>query len=712
MTSSIPPGAGLRGDLAKYAVLLGDTSGNMPTAISDRVPYKLLAIHRPLNGRQFNRIEVQVPLERIGLRYQDITAVPVEHNRLLEVRLIETGGAIGPCLCWGRIAAQGATLDDKREQLTMSARITGPLVGGILTTVPMWDETVPAAVDVAADIVFNPTVDNGVGGRKQATGNRSTKTEATDGWYYFASPGSFKSSGARDEHSPEAVESWLLSQAIETLCWTLNPDEDFVTNPAAADLTGLDTDDTLLVNAKIKRGANLFEALDALLLPFSIGWHLTFEGDIGSVVTKLAFFRYGEGPHKSIPAGRIGDPRTLSSSLISDVRTEYDIDSIRNVLIGESARKRVEVTVSLFGGWASTHDTISWEDFDNEDDHQPDGKLRDVGRLWLMGEDGGLTDMRNGAPGNVVPTWDDITPAPLVTRRTMQKCLTLDTNGEPIGHDGFHLTWTDRESNEREFDWSFRVLKDRIGIYIDGQIARELWDAFKADPNVFALKLTGTVELDGTQQFEAVRRAESPSGVDSPQLLTLGGKFSQDMLQETGALASRFAATRAVPMASLPIGTDNEFTIASDVSDRIKPGQRLAIVESLDHEGVYTATDVTVAGGVTTIQVQGTIPVGAASASGTVVLNALAEDCMVRIANYVTKLHERQDHAVAPISVTLDGIEHGWLEQGDLITGLSGRNITFNTATTTPRYPQLVGVGMKFEPKQKLVLELEEPADE
>lgn len=709
MTSSIAPGVDLRGNLAKYAVLLGDTSGNMPTSIDDRVPYKLLAIHRPANGRQVNRIEVEVPLERVELRYED-TTVPVEHNRLLEVRLIEAGGTVGPCLCWGRIAAQGATLDDKREQLTMSARITGNLVGGVLEEYFVWDETVPAAVDVNGDIVFNPTVDNGVGGRKQETGNRSTKTQADDGWYYFAEPGSFKSSGARAGHSPEAVESWLLSQAIETLCWILNPDETFLTNPEAADLTALDTDETLLVNARIKQGANLFEALDALLLPLSIGWHLMFEGDIGSVVTKLSFFRYGEGPAKDIPAGRIGEPRTLSGSLINNVKSEYDIDSVRNVLIGHSALKRREVTVPLYGGWSSTHDTIDWEDFDNEDDHKPDGKLRDVGRLWLMGEDGGLTDVRSGAPANVVPTWEDITPAPLVKRRTMQKCLTLDTNGEPIGHDGFYLTWEDREGNERKFEWSFRVLKDRIGIYFDGQIPREIWDAFKAAPNSFALKLTGSVELDETQRYIAVRRPESPSGVDSPQLLKLGGKFSSDLLQDSGALASRFYATRAVAMNSLVATDPGTIDVTGDVTDRIKPGQRLAIVSSDDHEGVYTATDVTFAGGVTTIQVQGKIPDG--DGTGTVILNALAEDCIQRLEAYVTKLHERQDHAVAPISVTLDGIEHGWLEQGDLITGLSGRNITFNTATTTPRYPQLVGVGMKFEPKQKLVLELEEPADE
>lgn len=705
MPSPPPPPNTLSRPAVRQLVLIGDTAGNPPTSLADSVDWLKLIEYRRFHGSaSLETMKLQIDLTRMPARLQDI-GVPTDSNRIIEVR---DGRKPNILIAWGKLGQVGLNLTGKAETATVSAAIPWYLLGGVLERVPYRDGVSSTTDLVHDDWIVNPE-HKGV-----LTGNRSTITDA-DGAYLFGHRGSLNTTAAILGQG-QTASRWRIAELVHRLCWSLNPAETYLTNPSLADLLAVlnrDDRDAMLINHKIKRNTNLPTALDKLLKPLGYSWYLECTGSVGSVTTKLKIGELGIGPSRPLLAQRIGDPIRNNQTNINSAAVQYDIDAHANVYLGVSALERREITVELQPGWDQSEDTKTWSELHTEDDYKSDGDKRHVGRKWILNEAGDYDGLR---PELTAANQLSGLPAQLTRQRAFQPCLTRELeNGETIGDNGYYLTWFDLLGVEQQVQTGFSILKKELGVWLN-DVPWLLWAEFQRKKDLgddYYLKLTATIELDQGLRHEAPRRAQSPNGADVPQILDLSHRFKPASVQDTGTLKSRFYDDRHITLTSVTpsiLGTPATAILvpASDPTDFLKRGQRVAVLNDPIFEGIYTATAVTA----TSITVAEVIT-ATGTATGTLSLNTSAEDCTQRLEDYVVTAQTDADYARVSVSSTLFGVDHPHYQLFDMITGIEPRNWQFNgRAGNSTRVPQLLGITYRFDPKQETVLKLEQQPHE
>ncbi|MEK9810837.1 MAG: hypothetical protein VW362_10340, partial [Candidatus Nanopelagicales bacterium] len=293
-------------------------------------------------------------------------------------------------------------------------------------------------------------------------------------------------------------------------------------------------------------------------------------------------------------------------------------------------------------------------------------------------------------------------------RRPLLPCLTRAGDGHQIGNHGVLLEWLDFDDVWQEEMAPFDVLDDEAGIIYSDLPPIEVWFEYMARGDTYGLRVTATIEIDDRIESLTARRSDSPQGQDHWLYLPLDHRFAERRLWDTGSHKSRFFDERTTSLVSVSqdaLTGDWQLTLATDVSQKLKPGQKLALVDSI-REGVYTAK--TVASAVVTVEEDASAIQDAVGALDRVFLNTDCEGCQDRLTAFAIRARDDNDFALVSPTIELAGVDHPQYEISKLVPSAKPRNIEFAGRRGGVRSPQILGITRRFQSGQNTTLQLEQ----
>lgn len=692
------------GDRARPAVELlafvGDAAGAAPSSLTDAAPWLLPIDFQHVSGGDLNTCTLQIDLDTLDSRYQDIL-VPVEVDRTVEIREVRNGN-VDTLFAWGKLATNSISVNDRQESSTITCRLDPTALElKLLTYHDYYDDDADQTVKVYRDLVFNP-VHEGV-----VVGNRSTAGD-DDGAFHFLSHWSVKTirSLALQQQAPKR---WTLAEAVHRLCWYCNPDEERLTNPTITDLRNTldDTErDTQFRNHTIPLGSTLFDALDALLRPYSCSWRLKWSGALGSVVTEIEIFELGRGLEEPLRIQRLGDTIHNRRTNVADVKVDFDITAQPNRIIAVSGLRQLEVEINLYPAWDPADDPLGvsngfldeYDELANGDDYQLGEKKEHVGRKWAANEAGDYNGFRSSQ------TTAQVLPQTVRrVRRPMLPCLTRARDGQLVGNRGYVLDWQDFADEWHEVQDAYRVATDEAAIWFTELPPVEIWNEYLADKENYGLKITATIVLDDRVLVETNRRSDSPQGQDHWLYLDLSSEYAEKRLD----MSSPFYADRkfALVSAGQDINGDWDLILDRDPVDVLNVGQKIAALDN-SRENVYTVKEMS---GVTIKVQEDASAIATSGAAGNLVFaNTDCEGCGERLTQTANKARDDNDYALVAPTFELHGIDHPEYEIGKLVPNAQPRNVSFAGRRGGSRSPQIVAINYVFHGRQRTTLILEQ----
>lgn len=685
---------------------IGDETGAAPTALTDAAPWLIPVDQQHQSGAANDTLTFDIDLDRLKARYQDIL-VPVAVDRTVELREVRNG-SVDRLLGWAKLATNSVNLTGSRETSTITCRLDETALELLPVTFAVYiDGPTSAEVPVEEDLIFNPQDQTNV------RGNRSTLRD-TNGAYAFLDPLTVRTTQSLAVQG-QNPKRWTLAQAVHTLCWLCNPNETRLLNPTVDYLSEILDDpirDAQFLNHRVPRGTGLLKALNDLLLPYSCSFYLDAEGTLGNTTTKIKVFELGAGLTESVRLQRIGQTMDAAKTDTASVQMKFDIAAQPNRIHAVSARRQFEYTLKLYPAWDPDDDPVNtsgsyldgYDELANNPDYQPGGRLAHVGRRWAANEAGDYVAFRTSQA-----TPQKIGGTSRMIRRPLLPCLTRAADGHQIGNHGVLLEWQDFDGVWHEETAGFDVLDDEAGIiYSSSQPPIEVWINYNLQPESYALRVTACVELDDRVSALTARRDDSPQGQDHWLYLPLDHRFAERRLWDTGTQKSRFFDDRTTSLVSVSINPSNgdwNFTLADDVSQKLKPGQKLALVDSI-REGVYTAKGVD--GFTVTVEEDASAIEGASGAVDRVFLNTDCEGCADRMNAFALRARDDNDFALVAPTIDLAGIDHPQYQIGKLVPSAQPRHVEFAGRRGGERAPQIVGISRRFQSGQSMTLQLEQ----
>ncbi len=393
--------------------------GNVAPTDKDLVPHWIpLAWSRSSGGQRLNSITIRHDFakqktdggDQPGLR--DTTA-PVSWERQVELRQQDENGEWSRLLCWGFLSEQQMQLGENNEDLILTVRLEKHHFGVPLTSHPVWNSEDSRQVDVEYPMVWNP--ERLVNGTPRVMPNRSSfghvgdpeadPVEPAHDWKYFISPESLRTDES-ESYQEQTADHWDLVHAVHTLCWILNPDEEFIENPTLEELDLQLPENLMLKNQSQDYGDYLPDALDKLLTPHRCGWYVemslerveaenddppTFERH-----TKLRFFQCGSGRKTTLLRQRSG-VKSLSRTKVQDLQVGLSVVDMANVVQVFGDFEKRESTWVLSRGWDENVDDLDAADLERGVEGAEDYPW--TGRKYVLNEAGDYIGLRvNHAP--------------------------------------------------------------------------------------------------------------------------------------------------------------------------------------------------------------------------------------------------------------------------------------------------------------------------
>lgn len=642
--------ATVRRTTSRFVVLLGDEDGNAPAA-EDEVDYlSALKISRTASGSRIDTITLRYDLAKAGVRLVDTTA-PVGFNRQIEVRRLDEDGEPTIIVGWGFLAIQNQTLDASTEAVTLEARLDRFVFGGPLETTPCSNpDELYESIDARRPWVFNPQIDERIEGNM---GTRRADDEHGE-YRYFIDPESVRTQPAKDVQSILSVEKWTLPEAVLTLCWHLNRDQEWIINPTREELETVFEDfsgEDLLRDHRLKLGGYLPELLDDLLRPYGFGWYLEhgqLEDPDDERETSLRFYRRGEGDLVSLKLQRPGESIDATKTNLSRLDVNYNIAELANVITVQGHSVWREITAPLVKGWPTSDDSLDLFELERG---KPDAEEHPYAfRKWVLNEAGDY----NGTRPEIAEAFDlsnVFAGGPiLVRRRKLLKTISTYPAGDDENSFGVFVEWWNSEADgavapdpgERpdrddpgweRVKWPFSVLEKECGILFNGPLPP---DPLSNLGDQAFVRVTAVLESDSRITHTVDRRDSSPNGRDLKLVLDLPHKFHDRALHTGDDLESIFV-TR-------PHGDPD------------------------------------------------------------------TKDDTERIQRYAEDLQKSEDCAEVSVSVTLEGADHAEYTIGKLIEKIDGRNLILdanNPDEGEPRRLQIVGHTLHLDQQQRMELLLE-----
>ncbi len=518
--------------MARLVVLLGDDQGNAPSA-TDEVDWMIpIDLEKTAGGESLDRARFRVAYEVLGQQFVD-WQIGDRWNRQVEVWIADESGDLGQRLFWGELTNEDVELAARNADADMVVTATAAPYhfGEPLQTIPVWNQGM--IEDWPADLIFNPEIEGTI------YSNKCDQKVPGEDHYAFIDPNSVRTAAAQTLQGCTS-EEWTLKEAIQTLCAVCNPDETFVENPDV-DAAGLFDDPNdpppPLKNVRLPRGLYLPELLDRLLVPHGYHWYLDHHDK------KIVLFRLGKATRtKQLHLQRPGESFELGESNAPQTDLRVDILSLANKIVGQGQWQEREVTIELFRGWPEADDALSAADLDQSAKDSLYEQHQDAWRLWVANEDGSYTGLRTyTAPIDGPTDLSSVFDVWIARRRPLLDCLTLDDHGRrrkpfvdyAVAEDEYgNPDWQPAGNN-----WTIRLLKDRIGIYFDGNTPPPELIAAGDQARV---RITGTVQ--GDSRLGALVLADaSPNRRDLTLFLDLSDRFFDRARVTSGDFASALA---------------------------------------------------------------------------------------------------------------------------------------------------------------------------
>ena len=532
---------------AKLIVLLGPTDGT-PPSLEDEVDWLIPQQMSITAGSSRDDVmSFAVDLAKLEERLVDTTA-PVALQRQIELRTLDDNGDPNTVLGWGFLAKNPQSINAQAESTSFEARIANFHFGKRLTSYPVWRPVAEELLEVMRPLVFNPEID------EKIEPNKSSTVNLTNFWAFVVDPESLRTT-ASQTYQEQTASLWTISDAVLALCWWLNEDETYITNPTYAELQEqFAARDDLLKNVEIPMGSFLPEALDALLTPFEYGWHLVHKVSGDDIrETTIRFFARGEGVKRQVLLQRPGELRDIKKTNVAELDAVYDIFELANIIEVHGGFLKRESTFELKMAWDPEYDTQDITDLSKGEAFYEEHPS--VGRKFVLNEAGDYIGLR---PEITEPfSLDFLFPEPQQTRRRrFQRCLSQHPDADDLESNGYRVDWYDAAQDDAvdpdepsdpgwvRVTWPFSVLEKECGILFEGTTPPgPLWDLM-TDPDQVRVRITATVVGDQRLKGIATKRDSSPNAQDVPLVLDLQDRFQFSKVDEESIFTGRPSIAR------------------------------------------------------------------------------------------------------------------------------------------------------------------------
>jgi hypothetical protein len=643
----------------RFAVRLSD-GDDQPDDTDETKEYRVESIKRSAGGQRLDTAEFTYATDKI---IADIKT-PVDYRKKVDVIAApaakddEETSPPADVVFRGEMGVASLTLDDRGQQIAKATARTEqwhfgtPLVGWRFKTEDESAQTVYRTIE--DDVRFNPEID------RRILNNRSNwyiELDAATGsrWYTWIDPESVRTTGAQTILD-QSAEEWTLAQAVMSLCYLLNPDEEYIKNPDFQALAKVFDSAPVLRDWTIPRGVYLPEALDKLLVPHGYLWFVRYSigknsSDEDEVQRRITVFKRGTGTEKTVKLPAEGKDRKTNTANVAAVSCEWNIAEAFNIVQAYGSHLEVEGTFPLQRAWVASDDSLTADALAKSTDPTTDlpsqyEKKPDVWRKWVLNEVGDYTATRTGnttfdvnaildraaGEGALRPLGaNNISRrrkfyAPLTKRADdgrrdvlVEYFVPADAYAEE-GTPAYTGYWKDVLSLT---NGHYQVLERECGILFTGQKPPEQLIALGADAQ---LRITACLRSDQRLSYTSSRAATSPNAEDIKLVVDLSGRFHKRVRI-----------------------TDSGATYKSRYSE-------LALITPLSTAD--TADDTTA------------------------------------LETYAIKLRDQEQSARVSPQVTLEGY-HPEYEIGDLVKEVEGRGLSFNSnaaTNATKRYPQITGI--------------------
>jgi len=543
---------------------LGDTDGEPPerpdTPLTDPVTagastvltendYEVRRVIQSAGGAKLDFCELRL---RLGAPLES-QVQPADFSRMVEVSL-PTANA--DPIFRGDLSSETHTIQQSNETLVSTAQQRGYHFGPACRG-QLWRDTLyegasgsgsggVSDLQVDHEIVFNPTVDG------QRLANRSDLKRA-DGFdaFLWIHPEAARTTYAQD-WSGQIPQMWNLLEAVLALCWLLNTDEQFVTNPTRAELTTALADSAfdIVDNARLENGHHLPWYLDRILQPYGFNWFVDYAvtGGSGAEETeaKIVCFKRGAGTEKELHLQAVGSVLTLADSNINNVTIRRDIGEAKNEVTARGSMQVREITLELERAWPESKDTLTAADLDSSDENSVYVGNEKVWRMWIGNEAGDAVGLRASVhPAGDPPDFFTIFDKWIPHRTPMGDCLSYYGGDDSTERQPPFVEYSiDAGTTWIPVPDSFGdvlLLPDQIGVNFArrGEPPAELLAAGE-DARV---RVTGTITGDSAIEFVAARQAHAVNGRVVPLHREMRAKFVDAAVQTTGDFASVIASS-------------------------------------------------------------------------------------------------------------------------------------------------------------------------
>ena len=336
----------------------------------------------------------------------------------------------------------------------------------------------------------------------------------------------------RDFTPAKFVTYWTLSEMVSFMCWTLNPNEEWIVNPLMEEMSILDLVDPgkgLARNLHVRNGVSLGQALTQILEPYDFGWIAEPQESVSQDKLKIRIVNNRSAltanDSVTLPMQAIGETLDVDETRVKSMKLQMRAESrSANRIVAIGAPNEIEVSVTLRPAWSKDHDDI-YQDEDveslqkNSDAWQKDPGLQVAWRKYAANEGGDYTHLREGADQLWFfahefshATSGGRADTAMVRRRQIKPTLTMSENGRPAGAArGFHIEYWDPDKEA----WypvvggdtakkgvisaqDIQVLDDEIAVLINSDFPpSRFWGIYEQHGMAnLKLRITGRIQVD------------------------------------------------------------------------------------------------------------------------------------------------------------------------------------------------------------------------
>ena len=505
---------------------LGNTSGAAPPSTS---PTAFTGVHatRVVQSASGSRLDFADLTYHLTASLEN-RSQPASFSRMVAVHLPDT---LETKLHLGDLVTETAAVNKSAESLTTQSQLRPYHFGDPVKGYRVWNVVSGLFENIEDDIVFNPVVDD------ITKGNRSDKFIVG---YVWTHP-EIADSVAGEEFNDQERKEWTLDEAVEAICWHLNPNETHIDNPVF--FTELNTAPEIR-DLRIKIGQRLPDALDHMLLPLGYNWFIDYD-TFGN--PRITLFEIGVGDEKELKFQAAGSVLDLELSNVNQFETTNSIGDAFNEVLALGEFEEAELTIPLYAGWPAAGDNL------NPSDLAKDGVSyignESAWRLFIANEAGDL-DPSTSRIGQMpaVPDFTTVFETAVPHRRVLGEPLTYLAGDGPDRAGAtpvelpqrrpVYLEWSDDAGKTWQLEdptWTIKLCPDQIGILFDGkEVPTELIDA----GDDLRVRITGTVFGDSRLRGFAARQTHAANGRTFRQVLDVPEKFQSRWRQPIGTYRS------------------------------------------------------------------------------------------------------------------------------------------------------------------------------